>query len=93
MDPNLKTVFSVIAGAAVAGIAVTEYVTAVHNERAKRREIEKNRQIELEAIRRASTIVQERLNDRAYLLRGLGPIMEDLSNEIRFQSIALRTQF
>lgn len=68
-------------------------IEALHirkREQAKRKKIQEDLTIDLEAIRRASNNVQSRMNYGPYVMQGLGYIMDDFKNEVEFQKIAIR---
>lgn len=88
---NIKLIASATASAVVVVAAVTSSIRVRREEQQKRLEIERNKQLDLEAIRRAGAIEREWLDnaDISEVLN-LQNVMDRLHNQIAFQKIAIR---
>lgn len=87
MNNTIKTAVTAVAGVAFVGAAVHQSIRVRREETAKRLEIQKNLNLDLEAIRRASDITHERLNSGGYTGRRVVDLLDDLQNEIDFQKM------
>jgi hypothetical protein len=73
----------------VSVLSAAYYIKTLKTERAKRREIDKNLQLDLAAIRLASERLKIKLDCGDYD-KNFYRFFEDMQNEIEFQKIAIR---
>ena len=93
MNTNeFKLVAAVALGTATVGIAAISHIKTTREERAKRRDIQKNLDLDLKAIRLAGEQIAMRLKrgdfDNALVLG----CMNAYNEELEFQKIAVRIQ-
>ncbi|ADD80936.1 gp045 [Rhodococcus phage ReqiPepy6] len=75
----------------VAGIAAVNYAHISREEKAKRAEIKKNQELDIQAINLAAERMKEKLNDGVHF-ESIYDLFRDLGDEINFQKIAVRIE-
>lgn len=91
--PNPTPAAQIVA-AGVTVVKTAKKMMIVHRtETAKRRAIELNRELDIEAIRRAGAVVEQRIQSGYYGKNAsLATIVADQQNEFEFQKIAVRQE-
>ncbi len=90
---NIKLVAYAAVTATAVGVSIVKCVQIHKEEAAKRADIEKNMHLDLEAIRRATDVVSERMSTMPLSeLLNLSNVMDMHNYEIKFQKIAIREE-
>lgn len=93
MNNNLKTAVTAVVGVAAVGVSATNYLRVRREEQAKRAQIEIDKNLDMEAIRQASIVMRDRMNNAEYFhSHTVTDMLVDLDHEIKFQKIAVRTK-
>lgn len=87
---NVKRVATVTVSAAIVGLSVASYIKTHRREVAKREEIQRNYELNIQAIRNASERAEMRMENGLYDNLSLAQIMEAYENDIEFQKIIIR---
>lgn len=85
---NIKLAVYTTASAVVVIAAAKSCIRVHREEQQKRLEIERNKQLDIEAIKRVSPVMEARIE--AGEIRDLPSLIDSFHNEIAFQKIAIR---
>jgi hypothetical protein len=72
------------------GVQVVKSLKTIRTERAKRAEIQRNLELDLEAIALAGERMSEKLADKNSAFRSLADLEADMTEEIQFQQMIVR---
>lgn len=89
---EVRTAVAAVVCVAAVGASVVTFVRVHKEEAAKRREIERNKHLDLEAIRNATSVTLDRIARGDFDDFNFNRLFDEHTNEIKFQKIAIREE-
>ena len=89
---EVRSAVAAVACVAAVGVTITTYVRVHKKEAAKRREIERNKHLDIEAIHNATAVTLDRIARGDFDDFNFNRLSDEHANEIKFQKIAIREE-